>query len=377
MSLVEFNNKVKPIAMVLPQFHPIPENNQWWGKGFTEWTNVVKTKPLYRGHYQPQLPADLGFYDLRVHEARLAQAELASQYGIYGFCYYHYWFNGKRLLEKPVDDILNSGQPDFPFMLCWANENWTRRWDGGEHEILMIQEYNEVDDVAHMHHLIQYFLDPRYIRINNKPVFVLYKPFLLPNPTETVRRWRSVAAEYGLELYLCHMVFSYQIDTRHLLDGFDAAIDFEPFGIRRSYFQEEISRRNKSIVFKFINIMKIKFGLNICFAKYKLNILPYRWMFENLQSIHSFGFKLYPSIVPGWDNTARQSNNPTLVLDSNSPHEFQKWLEKITNDFKPYSEDENLIFINAWNEWAEGNHLEPCTRWGKQFLEVVRKLIDD
>ena len=172
--------KIRPIAIYLPQFHPIPENDAAWGKGFTEWTNVTKAKPLYKGHYQPHLPADLGFYDLRLEEVRLAQEALAKQFGIHGFCYYHYWFNGKRLLHEPLDSKLKNPNEDFSFMLCWANENWTRRWDGKNHEVLIEQNYSKEDNVAHIQHLIPYFKDSRYIKVNGKPVFIVYKPFYFP-----------------------------------------------------------------------------------------------------------------------------------------------------------------------------------------------------
>ena len=174
-------HRIRPIAMYLPQFHPIPENDDWWGKGFTEWTNVAKAKPLFKGHYQPHLPADLGFYDLRIPEVGEAQAQLARNYGIYGFCYYHYWFNGKQLLNRPVDEVLNSGNPDFPFCLCWANENWSKRWNGSENDILIKQKYSSKDDLNHIKFLIQYFKDSRYIKINDRPLFIIYKhPVFLP-----------------------------------------------------------------------------------------------------------------------------------------------------------------------------------------------------
>src|SRR6476620_7799168 len=176
---------IKPIAIHLPQFHPIPENDEWWGKGFTEWTNVTKAKPLFKGHYQPHLPADLGFYDLRLPEIREQQAQLAKEYGIYGFCYYHYWFNGRRLLERPFEEVFKSGKPDFPFMLCWANENWTRVWDGMNNEVLLAQNYSEEDDRAHIKTLIPYFKDSRYIKINRKPIIAIYRSSSLPNPKRT------------------------------------------------------------------------------------------------------------------------------------------------------------------------------------------------
>ena len=173
------------IAFYLPQYHPFPENDEWWGKGFTEWRNVVKARPLYRGHYQPHLPADLGFYDLRVPEVRQQQADMARMYGINGFCYYHYWFNGHQLMERPLEEMLSSGNPDFPFMLCWANENWTRAWDGGSRHILIAQNYSEEDDRAHIRYLLDnVFSDSRYIRVDGKPVFLIYRSMLFPNMKE-------------------------------------------------------------------------------------------------------------------------------------------------------------------------------------------------
>ncbi|MDJ0634982.1 MAG: glycoside hydrolase family 99-like domain-containing protein [Xenococcaceae cyanobacterium MO_188.B29] len=185
------NNNIKAIAFYLPQYHPIPENDKWWGKGFTEWTSVAKAKPLFKDHYQPHLPADLGFYDLRLPEVRQAQADLAREYGIYGFCYYHYWFNGKRLLERPFNEVLESGKPDFPFCLCWANENWTRRWDGQDREILIEQKYSVVDDREHIKSLISAFKDPRYIKIDGKPLFLIYRVNSLPDPSLTQKIWRE------------------------------------------------------------------------------------------------------------------------------------------------------------------------------------------
>ena len=186
------------LAFYLPQFHPIPENDQWWGKGFTEWSNVSKAKPLFQGHYQPHLPADLGFYDLRLPETRAAQAEMAREHGIDGFCYYHYWFNGRRILERPIREILAAGEPKFPFCVCWANENWTRRWDGRDAEVLLEQRYSVQDDIAHIRSLIPMFEDARYIRVDGKPLFLVYRSTAIPDARATTDRWRREAERAGL-----------------------------------------------------------------------------------------------------------------------------------------------------------------------------------
>ena len=219
---------IKPIAIYLPQFHPTPENDKWWGKGFTEWTNVTKAEPRFEGHYQPHLPADLGFYDLRLEEARLAQEALAKEYGIYGFCYYHYWFNGKRLLYEPLDRKMKNPKEDFPFMLCWANENWSRSWDGSENKMLMKQEYSEEDDRNHIQHLLTYFKDERYIRVDGKPFFAFYKPDLFPNIKRTLEIFREEARKQKIELYLTWFErwIGWQGENHEDL-GFDAAVEFD------------------------------------------------------------------------------------------------------------------------------------------------------
>ena len=221
------NNK-RVIAIHLPQFHPFKENDEWWGKGFTEWTNVTKARPRYEGHYQPHLPSDTGFYDLRLPETRQMQADLAKEYGIYGFCYYHYWFNGKKLMERPVNDILKLGEPDFPFMLCWANENWARNWDGGFKNVLMKQEYSYEDDIEHMRWLCKnVFSDRRYIRISGKPVFAVYRTALFPDFKTTIEIWRKVAKEeFNMELYLIESMFPGDPTHSTLTDGINAAMAF-------------------------------------------------------------------------------------------------------------------------------------------------------
>src|SRR5580704_8011423 len=216
--------KPRALAFYLPQFHPIPENDEWWGKGFTEWTNVVKAKPWFSGHYQPHVPTDLGFYDLRLPETREAQADLARQYGIYGFCYYHYWFHGRRLLERPFNEVLTTGRPDFPFCLCWANENWTRRWDGAERQILVKQTYSQQDDLEHIRWLLNAFDDRRYIRLEGKPLLLVYRAGDLPSPSRTAEAWRGEARKAGIgDIFLCS-ILSHSPTSRvdPALLGFDA-----------------------------------------------------------------------------------------------------------------------------------------------------------
>jgi lipopolysaccharide biosynthesis protein len=218
-------DKIRPIAIYLPQFHPTPENDEWWGQGFTEWTNVTKAKPLFKGHYQPHLPTDLGFYDLRLAEVREQQAQLAKEYGIYGFCYYHYWFHGRRILNRPIDEVLDSKKPDFPFMLFWANESWTRRWIGGEKDSLIKQTYSKEDDQSHINWLLDNaFSDNRYIKIVDRPVFVIYRPHDLPNYKETLEIFKETAIKRGfVEPYIV-------ASNSHSQDlkGFDNILNFEP-----------------------------------------------------------------------------------------------------------------------------------------------------
>src|SRR5918911_547953 len=222
-------NKVRAIAFYLPQYHPIPENDRWWGKGFTEWTNVARARPLFPGHYQPHLPADLGFYDLRLPETRMVQAELARTHGIEGFCYWHYWFNGRRLLERPFNEVLASGEPDFPFCLAWANENWTRVWNGSERDVLIGQQYNEEDDRQHIRSLLAAFRDERYIRIDGKPVFLVYRAAKIPDPLRTTEVWREEAQKAGVgDLYLCRIESFPDERTDPARLGFDAAVEFHP-----------------------------------------------------------------------------------------------------------------------------------------------------
>lgn len=350
------------IAINLPQFHPFKENDEWWGKGFTEWTNVTKALPRFKGHYQPHLPTETGFYDLRLPEAREMQADMAKKYGIYGFCYYHYWFNGHRLMNRPLDDIIHTGKPDFPFMLCWANENWTRNWAGGYKDILIEQKYSEDDDKKHIRFLCEnFFNDARYITVNNKPVFVIYKPQDFPNIKHTINIWRDIAKEYKIELYLAFMMRR-DIDCQHYLKcGFDSVIDFQPMSYINEY-QKLHNNHINSLLFKFF-----KKEYNLIFDYNNYVDFCIKKPFPN--------FKFYPGITPGWDNSCRRIGQHFMAFKNANPYKFEEWLKSIIEKFNPYSPNENFIFINAWNEWAEGNHMEPDIKWGNKFLQATKNVI--
>jgi lipopolysaccharide biosynthesis protein len=379
------DRKVRPIAIYLPQFHPIPENDKWWGKGFTEWTNVAKAKALFKGHYQPHLPADLGFYDLRVPEVREEQAELAKAHGIYGFCYYHYWFNGRRILERPFQEVFESGTPNFPFMLCWANENWTRTWDGKDKEVLLHQQYSEEDDRLHIQSLIPYLKDDRYIRVGNRPVIAIYRSTILPDANRTVSVWREEAAKEGINLYICRFE-SYGKEGEQLISkaGFDAAIEFQPMGKARRIFQFEIDRQRYSGINGIANRIKRKLwhflpgkiGELFWDATYHGSLIDYQEYIKYMLSQPKKNYKIFPGISPMWDNSARKKKN-YLVFYNSTPEAYENWLKQILSSFKPFSRDENFVFINAWNEWAEGNHLEPCQKWGKGYLEATKKALEE
>lgn len=379
--------ELRAIALYLPQFHPIPENDAWWGKGFTEWTNVSKAQPLFKGHYQPHLPADLGFYDLRLSEVREAQAALAREYGIYGFCYYHYWFNGKQILERPFREVFESGQPDFPFMLCWANETWTRAWDGQSSEILIGQTYSPEDDRKHIQALIPYFKDKRYIRVNDKPVFAIYRSFDLPDMTATIKLWREEALKHGIELYICRFESCLVSGALHFKHGFDAAIDFQPWSREMNLYREQIFReKQRSFAVRLQNyyyrnlirrISEDKYDqFRTDFKKKALNGHQYDYgdYVNFVISCPKADYKVYPGITVMWDNTARRKSTPVIFKNA-TPDLYKKWLTNIYNTFEPFSREENFVFINAWNEWGEGNHLEPCQKWGRSYLEATKAVL--
>jgi lipopolysaccharide biosynthesis protein len=355
--------KAKAICFYLPQFHPIPENDEWWGKGFTDWTAVKRAHPLFKGHYQPHLPADLGMYDLRCPETREAQAELARQYDIYGFCYYHYWFNGRRVLERPFDEVLSSGKPDFPFCLCWANENWTRRWDGRDQDILLAQGYSEDDDLNHVRWLAKAFHDPRYIRVNGKPLFLVYRLSKLPDPAKTVAIWRNEAVKLGLPgLFLCN-VEHFQEHGFAARIGIDGAVEFAPDGT--------IAPPPIGLVDQFVFHVSGVFGIQT-HPGFRHYIFDYSKLAKNTVAKPASQYLRIPTVCGSWDNTARRKDHGATVIVGSNPDLYHDWMVETLRKRTPEIGGERFVFINAWNEWAEGAHLEPCQRWGRAYLEATK-----
>ena len=358
-------NDLRLIAFYLPQFHPIPENNLWWGNGFTEWSNVVAARPVFPGHYQPHLPADLGFYDLRLAEVREMQARLAKEHGIYGFCYYYYYFNGKRLLNAPLDENLASGKPDFPFCICWANENWTRKWDGNDAHILIEQIHSHEDDVNFIHQLIPVLQDKRYIRVNTKLLLLVYRVDRMPEPSKTAETWRTIVQkEINEELYLC-AVNNFVKDIDPTLIGFDGTVQF-PLDFHPN-FRVDVQQFANSNGFNYEDIKDHW-------------IIDYPGIINHLVALKKPGYKFFRGVFPAWDNTPRRQHSSAIFINS-SPELYKLFLKAtMALTRAEHSGDERLVFINAWNEWAEGAHLEPDQQYGMRWLEATKEAaaeIDD
>jgi len=338
------------IAFYLPQFHPIPENDAWWGRGFTEWTNVTKARPNFAGHWQPHLPSELGFYDLRVPEVREQQAELAREHGIHGFCYYWYWFNGKRLLHRPLDEVMASGRPDFPFCVCWANENWTRRWDGKDKEILVDQNYSPDDSAALADALVPLFQDSRYIRVDGRPLFLVYRIDLIPDVQDHVAIWRERCRRAGVpDPYLAAVQNAKVKDPTPF--GFDAAVEFPPVDCAAENLRRIIPLENPAFR-----------GPVLRYPSVVADYLRRGWI----------PYCQFRGVTPMWDNTARRQDDGAVVIGS-SPEMFGFWLERVLRQTRlRHHGDKRIVFVNAWNEWAEGNHLEPDLRYGRQYLRAAR-----
>lgn len=327
---------IKYIPFYLPQFHENEENNKWWGKGFTEWTNVRKAKPQFQGHRQPRVPGELGYYDLDGIETQEKQIALARKMGIYGFCYYYYWFNGKRLLRKPVDQFLEHKELDFPFCICWANESWTRRWDGREQDVLMEQVHTKQSDKEFIRDVLPILKDDRYIKYQGRPILIVYRIELFPSPKETIQRWREICKQEGIpDLYVAVVQSFDCIDNR--IYGADAAIEFPPHKIPARMINDRIKDR--------------------IYSGFEGSIYSYRDLVTHMELIKKREYNYIPGIMREWDNTARKGNKAHIFTEY-SEELFIKWLTKDCVYADMYS-DEKMIFINAWNEWAEGTYLEP------------------
>ena len=373
--------KPRIIGLYLPQYHPIPENDEWWGKGFTEWNNVVKAKPLFRGHYQPHLPADLGFYDLRLPEVREQQAELAREAGLEGFCYYHYWFgNGKQLLQRPFEEVLASGKPDFPFCLCWANHDWTSKtWEKGSSlrrdTMIMKMEYSREDYVRHFNYLLPAFRNPRYIKVDGKPLFAVWAPRNIPDGREFIDLWQKLAQENGLKgihfvgqtdntgkalsgkkanYYSADMAKDYYKSVLDL--GFDAVMSQ---GYRRAV---ALAQGRAKMTLKLLSF-------NSFMPTYSK--IDYGRLMENYYVEEDRWENVYPTLLPQWDRTPR-AGSKTEIVTSSSPDKFQHYTEQAIQIIANKQPEHQILFLKSWNEWGEGNYVEPDQKFGHGWLQAIR-----
>lgn len=377
--------KPRIIGLYLPQYHPIPENDEWWGKGFTEWNNVVKAKPLFRGHYQPHLPADLGFYDLRLPEVREQQAALAREAGLEGFCYYHYWFgNGRQLLQRPFEEVLASGKPDFPFCLCWANHDWTSKtWEKGSSlrrdTMIMKMEYSREDYIHHFNYLLPAFRDPRYITVDGKPLFAVWNPRGIPDCREFIDLWQKMALENGLT----GIHFVGQTDnTGKALAGKDA--NYYSADMAKEYYQSILE-------LGFDAAMSQGYRRAVALAQgrakmmWKLltfnTFLPSNSKIDYVQLMDNYYVEedrwenVYPTLLPQWDRTPRAGSKSEIVTGC-SPEKFQHYTEKAIRLLTDKQPEHQILFLKAWNEWGEGDYVEPDQKYGHGWLQAIRNAIE-
>lgn len=362
-------NKIRILALYLPQYHPFKENDEWWGKGFTEWTNVGKAKRYFPGHYQPRVPADLGYYDLRVPETREAQAQMAKEYGIEGFLYWHYWFgNGKKLMQRPFDEVVSSGNPDFPFALAWANESWKGFAHGITNRNVLIEQLypGEQDIIDHFYDVLPAFKDKRYITIDGKPLFMIYKPMQHPQMSLFINIWRKLAKKNGLSgIFFLGQTYGYtdckETDETILSKFKEYGFDAVNFCRQNAYMEQRCILRK-------------------AFDKIKAEVfrLPKLFSYKNTTKYYTKEMDreeyIFPTIISGWDHTPR-SKNMGVVLTHYNPKTFGAHLDKVIDVVKDKDFEHSVIILKSWNEWAEGNYLEPDLKYGKQFLEEIQKRV--
>ena len=381
MAEIRDNKGLKVIAFYLPQFHTIPENDKWWGEGFTEWTNVKKANPLFEGHDQPRIPLNNNYYNLLDDETKIWQANLAKEYGVFGFCYYHYWFkDGKQLLEKPAEQMLANKKVDQPFCFCWANENWSRNWDGGNKEVIMEQEYGDKDDwEKHFQYLLPFFNDDRYITLDGKPLFVIYKPDLIADIEEMICYFKKRANEEGfLGITFAFQFPTYYSDIFYKDDIFDYMIEFEPVYSRNKHVRhtsKKVELMRKLFGEKFIANYRKRKGItnSVGYSKpMNLSMFFYDEAWERILN-QEWNDKLLPGTFVDWDNTPR--NKHGVVYQGFTIEKFESFMRQLVK--RANKEDKPVLFINAWNEWAEGAYLEPDEKYGYQKLEVINKVLSE
>ena len=378
--------KVRVIALYLPQFHPIPENDEWWGKGFTEWTNVKKAKPLCKGHVQPRVPADLGYYDLRDPETRERQAELAREAGIEGFCYYHYWFgNGRQLLERPFNEVLASGKPDFPFCLCWANHDWTNKsWKKGNTQktgsMIMQMQYSEEDHINHFYNILPAFRDKRYITVDGKPLFAVWAPRNIPNGKRFVELWQNLAKQNGLPGI--HFVGYTANANKKLPNG---KISLYETNKASAFYQSVLDIGYDAVISSGLtraqSIIQGRLGLAWNILTYKTRIpssshLDYSKVMRHYYVDEDAWENVYPTLLPQWDRTPRAGSKTEFLINS-SPGKFQSTIEEALSYLKDKTSEHRILFLKAWNEWGEGNYVEPDQQFGHGWLDAIKNAINE
>ena len=378
--------KARIIALYLPQFHPIPENDEWWGKGFTEWTNVKKAKPLCKGHVQPRVPADLGYYDLRDPETRERQAELAREAGIEGFCYYHYWFgNGRQLLERPFNEVLASGKPDFPFCLCWANHDWTNKsWKKGNTQktgsMIMQMQYSEEDHINHFYNILPAFRDKRYITVDGKPLFAVWAPRNIPNGKRFVELWQNLAKQNGLPGI--HFVGYTANANKKLPNG---KLSLYETNKASAFYQSVLDIGYDAVISSGLtraqSIIQGRLGLAWNILTYKTRIpssshLDYSKVMRHYYVDEDAWENVYPTLLPQWDRTPRAGSKTEFLINS-SPEKFQSTIEEALSYLRDKTSEHRILFLKAWNEWGEGNYVEPDQQFGHGWLDAIRNAINE